>query len=206
MGLPSIDHRKVVTELIERLPDEGAAGGDTLKAWTKAIKHVMHHLIGVHLDPSTKWEFCGTYTTEDNSQCLEWMLDVAWYVKDEHQEGIVLALESEWDSKPQELLADFTKLLATKAPVKIFIFTADQRKLSSLFDPLQKTLLRWQQHSPGDAVYLIEFSKAKHETWFCEVGAIPLSSPLVLERVAELSGPDHRSPLPISQATGSQPA
>jgi hypothetical protein len=206
MGLPSINHRQVVTELIERLPDQGAAGGDTLKAWTRAVKHVMHQLISEHLDPSIKWEFCGTYTGEDNTKCLEWMLDVAWYVKDEHQEGIVLALESEWDSNPQELLADFTKLLATKAPVKIFIFTADQRKLSSLFDPLQKTFLRWQQHSVGDAVYLIEFSRAKHETWFCQVGANPHLTPLALERIAELSGPDNRSPLQTAQATVSPTA
>jgi hypothetical protein len=166
----------------------------------------MHQLMSEHLDPSIKGEFCGTYTTKDNTKCLEWMLDVAWYVNDEHQEGVVLALESEWASNPQELLADFTKLLATKAPVKIFIFTADQRKLSSLFDPLQKTLLRWQQHSVGDAVYLIEFSKANHETWFCEVGANPLVTPIALETVAELSGPDNRSSLQTAQPTASPTA
>jgi hypothetical protein len=188
IALPSINHRQVITELITRLPEVGAALGDNRPAWTKAVKSVMHGLGNEILGRIVKWEFCGTHTTDDNKKCLEWLFDVAWYVKDLTQEGIVLALESEWDSNFAEIEADFCKLLATKAPVKIFLFDAQWRQTNVLMKPLQDVVTRWLQHSPEDAIYAIDFSRGKHETWFCEVGVTPLEKPPSFQLVTELSG------------------
>lgn len=59
----------------------------------------------------------------------EWLYDLVIYKEDHRQGGlarrlkeVTLALESEWDVEPDEIMDDFQKLLQSTAKYKVFVF------------------------------------------------------------------------------------
>jgi hypothetical protein len=174
MSIQQLEHQRIIEQLIERLPI--TAEKYSCGAWTKAVKLVMRKLCEEHLGKEG-WEFCGSLVEEDRTW-HEWLLDVAWYRKTPDEEGILLALESEWAPSLEEIGSDFCKLLATKAPLKIFLFEAQKQGINRL----QQMVNKWQQHTQGDVIYAIDFSRGQHKTWICmidfEVSQKPTFKPI----------------------------
>jgi hypothetical protein len=184
-------HRDIVRDLVNRLPRNAESSGK--KDWTIAVKGTMHELCLQYLGSCAN-EFWGTHR-----DCLhrEWLLDVAWYVQskdeEEPEEGLVLALESEWADDIGEVMFDFSKVLSMKAPIKLLLFEAGNNSRRTASDQIERLNLlcrRWQQHSCGDALYAINFHDGEHETYFGEAtrdGAIP---DFDFGLLSEFTGPD----------------
>lgn len=183
-------HRDIVRDLIERLPRSAENSG--LKDWTSAMKSTMHDLCRQYLG-SCGNEFWGTHHLCGTGGHREWLLDVAWYVQDDYEEGVLLGLESEWADDLKEVRFDFSKLLSIKAPIKLLLFEAgknSKRTSAEQINDLNELCRIWPQHSLGDLLYAINFHDGEHETHFYEVrraGAIP---DFEFRRLAELSGKD----------------
>ena len=57
----------------------------------------------------------------------EWLFDLIWWNDLCRRKGVELAVESEWNSHPDEVLYDFEKLLGIKAPLKLMIYRTTGR-------------------------------------------------------------------------------
>jgi hypothetical protein len=182
MSTPPLEHRRIIEQIIERLPT--TAETYTCRAWTKALKLLMRKLCEEHLGKEG-WEFCGSLVEKDRTW-REWLVDVAWYRTTTDEECILLALESEWAQSLDEIGSDFCKLLATKAPLKIFLFESQKHAIGRL----QQIVNKWQQHTPGDVIYALDFSHAQHKTWICTVDSDPARKP-AFTQIEALCGPDN---------------
>lgn len=169
-------HGEIVRDLVQTLPGKAKSSGN--RDWTLAVKQTSHDLCLKYLD-SCKSEFWGTYRSCTKYQHTEWLLDAAWYVQEDTEEGLVLAVESEWADDNEEVRFDFSKLLTVKAPIKILIFQAGENSRndrSKQISYLEELCCRWSQHTAGDKLYLLNFYDGKHEVHFAEVatsGSIP---------------------------------
>lgn len=177
-----LSHRTIVHDLVGALPKFALSNGR--RGWTEAVKELLkqraqakqNHLV-----------FYGTSATEP-IHSHEWLLDAAWYFRSNEVEGILLALESEWNHSPNDVAYDFSKLLAVKAPLKIMLFE-DPKGLPAYIDALDSLGRKWLQHAEGDVIYAINFSNGKHVTFY-EVRVSGSDLNFKLGKLDDLSGDD----------------
>jgi hypothetical protein len=102
-----------------------------------------------------------------------------------------LGLESEWTDSGNGIRADFSRLLATKAPIKIMLFeTGKRRPTQEIVEDLNQLGRTWCQHSEGDFIYAIDFSHGNHSTFFYHVTTQGRDAHFTLEPIAELTRRD----------------
>jgi hypothetical protein len=104
--------------------------------------------------------------TNPEKQVSEFMLDfVAW--NRSNGEGIALAAESEWggvgrtaESYPIEVAADFWKLLAVKAPIKLMIFASSAGLFpqEAILEKLKEAFELYHHHISGEQYVFIDFA------------------------------------------------
>lgn len=93
----------------------------------------------------------------------EWLLDLVWW---EPGRGAVLAAECEWGNAG-EIMRDFEKLLAVKAPLKLMIFCsrragAERQDVlfrtdsGAILQALSASLVDFRQHVEGETYVLLE--------------------------------------------------
>ena len=177
-------HNSIIHDVVTLLPL--AAKTNDKGEWTEAVKSTMYQLWGKYL-PGYKEEFCGFSLKRATH---EWLLDVMWYPKDDSTEGVLLGLESEWLDSLKECRSDFCKLLAVKAPLKIFLFEAGKFKEEDHIQSLNVVCRKWQQHIKGDLIYAINFSDGRHTTYFYEVLKDGPIAEFQFQKIANLSGTD----------------
>jgi len=86
------------------------------------------------------------------------LLDVVWYHKKTGH--ILLGVESEWHRNKGQVLDDFEKLLNTKAPLKLLIFSTDEheKEYSEMLEEVRKYLDGFRHHLNGEQYLLVEFA------------------------------------------------
>ncbi len=189
-------HFDIVNALVKRLPKAGGVG-TSLPTWTQAVKTVMEALANEFSNDENlqQIEFYGTRMS--GAPTHEWLIDVVWYhriygpeadpkTKTSQAESILLALESEWKQAADEVVNDFIKLLAVKAPIKIMLF--ERRKAEDVWAALNSIGQKWTQHCPGDVIYAINFHDGKHATRVCDF--TDSEETFELKEVTELTGDD----------------
>lgn len=184
-------HRKIVTELIDRLPYEAVSGSN--KDWTHAAMRVMHDLCQQYIGPCRK-HFYGVHRCEiENHQ--EWLLDVLWWFQSDTEQGVLLGLESEWADSTGEVCSDFSKVLAVKAPIKIILYYEGTRKRparsQSRIEGLTSLCRQWRQHSAGDVLYAINFHEGEHETYWHSIARDGAAPDFAFGKIPELTDRDH---------------
>ena len=181
-------HREIVADLIDQVPIVAADDGH--KAWTLAVKQVMQRIAKTE---SAQLEFYGTLHG-DESKHREWLIDAIWYFRssDGKGEALLLALESEWNRSQSEVVNDFCKLLAVKAPIKIMLFEGNL-EAGKYIELLENAGRIWLQHERGDLIYAINFREGNHKTWFCEVESSGRIEDFKLQAIDKLTGPDNHS-------------
>ena len=166
------------------------AAGDGHRAWTLAVKQVMERIAR---NESVQLEFYGTLDV-DELKHREWLIDAVWYFRssDGKGEALLLALESEWSESPSEVVNDFCKLLAVKAPIKIMLFEGNH-ETEKYIEPLGNVGSGWLQHDEGDLIYVINFREGRHKTWFYKVESSNPSDDFRFQVIDKLTGQDKSS-------------
>lgn len=124
--------KKELDELGKNLQEKGINDNTS---WTREIKNTF-----IELGKKYKLITCvGGKACE--SDWGEWLYDISWLkTKDidgyDVIEKMILAVESEWGIKDEEILEDFQKLLVCNAEMKVFIFQ-DRKDIINL---LKKTV------------------------------------------------------------------
>jgi hypothetical protein len=97
--------------------------GDLSKDWTPPIKVALRNL-----GNRNGYLVLGTPALEspNRQRDREFLVDLVWARSDNGLRsgitGLALAVEIEWDNRAEELLADFLKLTALVADLRLFIF------------------------------------------------------------------------------------
>lgn len=174
-------HAEIVDDLIVTLPRFANRASDR-KSWTSAVVKTMRHLCEEKYLKSVEHEFCGT-CRDGEKNYHEWLLDVVWYLNSAEEEAILLGLESEWLANVSAVRFDFAKLLAVKAPIKIMLFESGcDRVRGLLMDSLNEVCRKWHQHSPGDAIYAIDWRNGEPSTFRCLVDNNGVAPPFAPHR------------------------
>ncbi|MBV6499029.1 MAG: hypothetical protein CJBNEKGG_01478 [Prosthecobacter sp.] len=94
----------------------------------------------------------------------EWLYDLIWFQNspEKHLERLVMALESEWNRHPEEILYDFEKLLVARAALKVMIFQDNGRNLSELWQMFEKSLQTYAHHDPIELYVWAAFQETDH--------------------------------------------
>jgi hypothetical protein len=90
------------------------------------------------------------------------MMDVVLY---KEPEGVQVAVESEFRDNVGDLLYDFKKLLVIKAALKIFILDSRRRDARWFLDPLEELCKAFEQHSPGEIYYILDFHQGRVDVY-----------------------------------------
>lgn len=131
--------------------------GAPKSAQTSSIKHALEKL-GKSLGFTV-------FSTDRKHQHdnHEWLLDLSWW---EPGRGTVLACECEWGNAG-EIVHDFEKLLAIKAPLKLMIFCSRRAgaeredvllrtDIDAILQAVGTALLDFNQHVAGETYVLLE--------------------------------------------------
>ena len=78
------------------------------------------------------------------------------YIAYQQNSGILIAAETEFESKPQKLKEDFEKLLYVRSPIKVFLFwlMKDQAAFESVVSDLTECMTLCSEYSPGEIFIL----------------------------------------------------
>jgi hypothetical protein len=78
------------------------------------------------------------------------------YIAYQQDTGILIAAESEWESKPHKLKEDFEKLLYVRSPIKVFMFwlSKDEAKFENVVSDLTEYMKVCSEYSPGEIFIL----------------------------------------------------
>ena len=90
------------------------------------------------------------------------------------------------------MINDFCKLLTVKAPIKIMLFEG-RGDPEEYVEALGGVGCRWLQHDKDDVIYVINFAKGQHTTWFYETEIAGRIENFKFRRIDELTGPDNLS-------------
>jgi hypothetical protein len=139
----SINLDSISQELIKRLPSD--LNGAGRPRWTKAITEGLEK---IGKDIEAKFYMCGRGC--EQGQSGEWLLDHIWMRSDDWR--IVLAVESEWESKTNRIQEDFGKLMSIKARHKLLFFKArDQADADVLMkDAVECLMQAYPYHLAGE--------------------------------------------------------
>ena len=74
-----------------------------------------------------------------------------------------MALESEWNRHPDEILYDFEKLLVARAPLKVMIFQDNGGNLDALWQMFEKSMQTYAHHDPTELYVWAAFQETRHE-------------------------------------------
>jgi hypothetical protein len=107
--------------------------------WTLAVKEVLARL-GSERHLEVRCNFGGKASSS------EFMLDVLWCTGDSPSEGVSLACESEWEETVEQVSRDFQKLLITKAPQKLLIYTDREPTGGRVRDRIKKDMEQYPYH------------------------------------------------------------
>jgi len=134
--------KRIVGYVRSQNPDENNCRG-----WTNSVKAALRD-IGHELN----------FEVYPEPQGGEFLLDVIWYSE---AGGIELAAESEWHTKPAEVLADFQKLVYVKSPVKVMIYWVEsharggERVLGEMVGYMEK----YNKHLAGEEYLFVAFGR-----------------------------------------------
>ena len=94
----------------------------------------------------------------------EWLFDLIWFENspEKHLKRLVLALESEWNRHPDEILYDFEKLLVAHAPLKVMVFQDNGRNLPELWQMFETSLQTYAQHDADELYLFAAFQETPH--------------------------------------------
>jgi hypothetical protein len=129
------------------------------KLWTKKIKSTLQSIL--------QCEVTEVIFTDAEKQISEFMLDlVAW--NRENGEGIVLAAECEWNTKPQEIVKDFEKLLVMKSSTKLMIFASSGKipNQQLILEALKKSFFGYKHHVAGERYVFVDFARTPDRMGF----------------------------------------
>jgi hypothetical protein len=182
-GHAPIEPAELLQIITSQVPARARSGSDP--DWTKAAKEVLCELgkeRGFRI-------YASIHLGAEKHQ--EWLLDVVWYSSG--SSGIRLAVESEW-GKEEHVLDDFEKIMCTKSPVKLMLFSsgetlhAEQR----LVKKLREYLADFDQNVKDEIYLLVDFTGGGHQ---CYEFRVPRNGKLKESEVSfsyidRLSGPD----------------
>lgn len=100
--------------------------GDAI--WTSMVKRaVLNVAKGIHAQvPGIENRIAATIKHHDGAEPDEgeWLFDLTWYQqkKEWRISKVMLVMESEWSTRPDDRRVDFQKLLVAKAAIKLFVF------------------------------------------------------------------------------------
>lgn len=145
-----------VSNFLKNLPTELPRGRSDSE-WTKRIKCGIGR---IGLDGGLLAVASGFPTPADR----EWLFDLIWFQNSEshHLKGLVLALESEWNRHPDDILYDFEKLLVAHAPLKVMIFQDNGQNLPELWQMFEKSLQTYAQHDADETYVFAAFQERPH--------------------------------------------
>jgi len=120
--------------------------------WTRKVKAALRDIL--QRGPTE------VIFSEPERDVSEFMLDIIAWSRDDG-EGIVLAVESEWDYKPAEVRKDFEKLLVIKSALKLMIFASTRGRIPwqrRIFEELRASLLLYKHHIKGERYIFVDFA------------------------------------------------
>jgi len=188
MDYPRKDVEAIVKALLVRVPAEASElnvdGRTEGKAWTTAVKHVLHQL-------GTERGYESIYTQRELG-VREFLLDFVWWDK---KKGVgVLACESEFGNtrfesgNPLLVGEDFDKLLSFKAPLKLMIFDsytnakAPTPTRNDILTEVHRYVTEYGYHIAGEVYVLIDFC-TDPKIWICTVKSEGPGSTLKFEEM-----------------------
>jgi hypothetical protein len=182
-GNPPINPAELLQIITSQVPARAKTEHDP--DWTKAAKEVLCDLgkkrgfkiyASIHLG---------------SEKHHEWWLDIVWYSSGSG--GIQMAVESEW-GKEEAVLDDFEKIMCTKSPLKLMLFSSREKLRSEqrLVQKLQEYLADFEQNVDGETYLLVDFTCGGHQ---CYEFRVPHNGRLIRNEVKfsyieRLSGPD----------------
>jgi len=93
----------------------------------------------------------------------EWLLDLVWWNDRPGMKGVELAVESEWNTAPNEVLYDFEKLMGMKAPLKLMVYRVTKNSKAQLKEQMERYLAEFRQNVAGENYVLCEFHRVRGE-------------------------------------------
>src|SRR6185437_16236482 len=75
------------------------------------------------------------------------------------KKGVELAVESEWNTAPGEVVYDFEKLMAIKAPLKLMLYRVTKGSKAEVQKQIEKYLTEFRQHVADENYVLCEFHR-----------------------------------------------
>jgi hypothetical protein len=151
------DHVVTAEVLARRIADN--LGGELVSAgvrfvgkdrpWTDAVRRILQKL-GDELGMDTHHQLATKGT--------EKLYDLVWLRRGRMQ----LALESEWNRRPDEIAYDFEKLLYAKAPLKVCIHTRQKQEKETL-KRLEAILMAHRSHVEAEEYVIVRISDTERD-------------------------------------------
>ncbi|MBT3799662.1 MAG: hypothetical protein HOG05_00780 [Bacteroidetes bacterium] len=131
------------------------------RQWTTEMKEIIGDL-GV----SNGFEVCATGFPDKFS--TEWLFDITWYRNDSNGNLVEtpLIVESEWNSKIEEIKYDFEKLLVARADYKVMIFQGSTTNIPNIISQLKQEVNVFKATIPQDRYLFIAYNMDKGEFEF----------------------------------------
>jgi hypothetical protein len=182
-GNPPIEPAELLQIVTSQVP--ARAKSEPTIDWTQAVKEVLCEL-GLKLEFKI---YASIHLGSEKHR--EWLLDVVWYSPGSG--GIHLAVECEWGEE-DEVLDDFEKIMCTKSPLKLMLFSSGETLPSqpSLVQKLQEYLADSEQNVDGELYLLVDFSGGEHRCYEFRVlhhGKLKANE-IEFRYLEGLSGPD----------------
>jgi hypothetical protein len=142
----------------EHLPRVGA------KRWTAAVRKTLKQFAR-ELDRNIV-----VYYSNDSSS--EFLVDLMWLkpARDDPDANgkILLAVECEWSSSPDNVWYDFSKLLYVRAPRKLLICCLSPKALKEALQQYAQEIVDAGGLESHEKYIVINFGNQRVEYWWCE--------------------------------------